>query len=259
MIDFHNHILPNADDGPKSISESIDMLKCAYNQGITTIINTIHFQHPKMDNKVINEFILTEKLNLLNEELKKNRINVKIHLASEVFYLPNLIEIVKIPYVTFMNKYMLIEFSSVIFPKNFEEQFFKLQTSGINPIIAHPERYRYVKNDVSLIERWLELGYILQLDAGSIIGSFGKKIQELSFNIIEKYGFHLIGSDAHNNKNRNFCLKDAYNLLEIKYKKEFVDQLKNNAELLLLGEQLSLSQVKQKNSLISRFKTKFIK
>ena len=259
MIDFHNHVLPNIDDGPKHIEESLSMLKSAYHQGITDVVQTVHFQHPKMIDKIINESILEEKLNVLVEELRKNKIRIKVHLASEVFYLPNLIEIANIPFVTFNNKYMLVEFSSVIFPKNFEEQFFKLQNSGINPIIAHPERYRYVKNDVSLIERWIELGYILQLDAGSIIGSFGKKIQEVSFNIIEKYGFHLIGSDAHNNKKRNFCLKDAYSLLEIKYKKEFVNQLKNNAELLLLGEQLSLSQVKQKNSLISRFKTKFMK
>ena len=29
MIDFHNHIIPNLDDGPKTIEESIEMLKLA--------------------------------------------------------------------------------------------------------------------------------------------------------------------------------------------------------------------------------------
>ena len=51
MIDFHNHVLPNVDDGPKTIEESIEMLKLASNQGITDVVNTVHFQHPKMDNK----------------------------------------------------------------------------------------------------------------------------------------------------------------------------------------------------------------
>ena len=51
MIDFHNHVLPNVDDGPKTIEESIEMLKFASNQGITDVVNTVHFQHPKMDGK----------------------------------------------------------------------------------------------------------------------------------------------------------------------------------------------------------------
>ena len=41
MIDFHNHIIPNLDDGSKSIDMSINMLKEAKAQGITDIINTI--------------------------------------------------------------------------------------------------------------------------------------------------------------------------------------------------------------------------
>ena len=48
MIDFHNHVLPGVDDGPKTMDESLDMLRHAHKQGITEIVNTVHFQHPKM-------------------------------------------------------------------------------------------------------------------------------------------------------------------------------------------------------------------
>ena len=260
MIDFHNHILPNTDDGPKSISESIDMLRYASEQGITKVINTVHYQHPKMDNKVITETILHQKLDLLNNKLKKNKIDIKIYLASEVFYLPNLTEIANIPFITTMNKkYMLIEFSSLIFPENFENEFFKLQNLGITPIIAHPERYRYVKNDISLLRRWLDLGYVLQIDAGSLIGNFGKNVKKISFDIIEKHGIHLIGSDAHNNKKRNFCLKEAYDALESKYDINIVNILQKNAEFLLEGKKMQLIVVKQSDSLLSKIKGNFFK
>jgi len=53
MIDFHNHILPDIDDGAKSLEISLSMLKCAYNQGITDVVNTVHFQHPKVEGKDI--------------------------------------------------------------------------------------------------------------------------------------------------------------------------------------------------------------
>ena len=53
MIDFHNHILPNVDDGAKTLDVSLRMLSCAAKQGITDVVNTVHYQHPKVEGKVI--------------------------------------------------------------------------------------------------------------------------------------------------------------------------------------------------------------
>ena len=47
MIDFHNHVLPNIDDGSKSLEMSLDMLSHAFKQGITDVVNTVHYQHLK--------------------------------------------------------------------------------------------------------------------------------------------------------------------------------------------------------------------
>ena len=46
MIDIHNHVLPNVDDGSKSINMSLNMMKHAFEQGVTEVVNTTHFQHP---------------------------------------------------------------------------------------------------------------------------------------------------------------------------------------------------------------------
>ena len=46
MIDIHNHILPNIDDGSKTMEMSLNMLKYAYDQGVTDVVNTVHYQHP---------------------------------------------------------------------------------------------------------------------------------------------------------------------------------------------------------------------
>ena len=48
LIDFHNHILPNTDDGSTSLEMSIEMLNHAANQGITDVVNTVHYKHPKV-------------------------------------------------------------------------------------------------------------------------------------------------------------------------------------------------------------------
>lgn len=239
MIDFHNHILPNVDDGPKTIEESVSMIEFAYKQGITDIVQTVHFQHPKMYNKNVDYSFLVNKTKELQSCIYKKKIDIKIHLSAEVFYLPNLVEISSNPLVTIgNNKYMLIEFKANIFPENFEDQFYQLQLNGITPIVAHPERYRFIQNDINILEKWISRGYIIQLDAGSILGNFGKKIEETSFQMINSGFIHLIGSDAHNNKKRNFCLKTTYDLLENNYGYEFISFLKQNASNILSGEKI---------------------
>ena len=100
MIDFHNHIIPNVDDGPKSIEVSLAMLNEAQKQGITDVISTVHFQHPKMDGKNTEYSFINEKRKELQKIINENNIDIKIHIAAEVFYLPNLTKILNNPLVT---------------------------------------------------------------------------------------------------------------------------------------------------------------
>ena len=84
MIDFHNHVLPKVDDGAKSLDMSLSMLQHAAKQGITDVVNTVHYQHPKVETEDISyERIQTEVQNL-QKELEQNMITIKLHLGAEV-------------------------------------------------------------------------------------------------------------------------------------------------------------------------------
>jgi protein-tyrosine phosphatase len=213
MIDFHNHILPNIDDGSKSLEISLNMLREAERQGITEVVNTVHFQHPKMDGKDISFESIGKAVKELQRNLDDEEINVKIHIGSEVFFLPNLIELKKNPLCTMGNgKYMLIEFPIINFPNGYEDELFKLKLNGITPIIAHPERYREIQNNIQILSKFIDKGYVIQLDAGSVIGHFGREARACVNNIIAAGFFHLIGSDAHNDKKRNFCIEKLFEI-----------------------------------------------
>ena len=261
MIDFHNHIIPNLDDGSKSIDMSINMLKEAESQGITDIINTVHYQHPKMENKNTSYDFIINEINKLQKIVNDHNINIKIHPASEVFFKFNLTEILDNPITTFGNgKYMLIEFQRLSFPKGYEDEIFNLQLKGVTPIIAHPERYRGIQKDINLAKTWIERGYLIQIDCASIIGRFGKETQIAAVKLLKNGLCHLIGSDAHNDKNRNFFLKQA--LLETKkiVGKDSTLLIKNNSKKIFKGEKaLSYSKQHQKTSLFTKFKSLFIK
>ena len=215
MIDFHNHILPDVDDGSKSIEQSIDMLRTAQRQGITDVVNTVHYQHPKMEGKNTDFRYISSIRDQLQTKLVNNNIDIKIHLGAEVFFNFNLLDILENELVTFSNmKYMLIEFEVFMFPKGYEEHLYELAIAGITPIIAHPERYRPIQNNVKIIEKLINSGCLMQVDAGSLIGHFGERTKQLAEELITRRMIHIMGSDSHNNKKRNFCLEEALKIAQ---------------------------------------------
>jgi len=210
MIDFHNHILPGADDGSVSMDMTLSMLRTAASQGITEVVNTIHFQHPKVEGMDINYEGTLELLNAVRAKVEAEGIPIKLHLGAEVFYLPNLMDLKDDPLCTYEHgKYMLIEFQVHQMPPNFETLLFKLKMAGITPIIAHPERYKPIQRDLSLLGKLIQSGCVIQIDAGSICGSLGPSAKAAALEILKKGYCHIIGSDAHDDRKRNFCLKEA--------------------------------------------------
>ena len=239
MIDFHNHILPSVDDGSKTTNMSISMLKYARDQGITDVVNTVHFQHPKVEGMDISYDRIKNEINTLQDILKQNGINVKIHIGSEVFFLPNLLQLVDNPLATFGNgKYMLIEFHPHNIPDINKQVLFDLKMKGVTPIIAHPERYVQVQKNINIVSEWLEAGCIMQIDAGSPLGLLGKQAKITSELLIKNNWFQLIGSDAHDDKNRNFCLKDSLNYIDSIVDGDLTHIVNDNPQKILQGEDL---------------------
>ena len=215
MIDIHNHVLPNVDDGSKSINMSLNMMKHAFEQGVTEVVNTTHFQHPlflDIDNSVKR---IESVKSSLQKKLYENDIFIKIHLGYEVYYYENLLKIIDQPLVTMGNgKYILIEFAPRNIPSSQKQTLFNLKMSGVTPIIAHPERYKEVQENFYLVYDWINSGCLIQIDCGSLLGLMGKKAKEASLSIIKENCCHILASDAHNDTNRNFCIKDAYNIVK---------------------------------------------
>ena len=260
MIDFHNHILPKLDDGSESTQMSIDMLEFAASQGIKEVVTTVHYQHPKMDRSNLSFDQARLVMRNLQKEIDRLSIPIKLHLGSEVFFLPNLIDVKDDPLATFGHgKYMLIEFLPFELPEIHRKQLFDLKLSGVVPIIAHPERYKPVQNDLKIIENWLNAGCLIQIDAGSLLGNFGIKAKLCAELIVRNNWCHIIGSDAHNNKKRNFCLKDAINTLERLTDSDHIKKMVNdNPKDIIKGNPIifdfEYEPVKKKNSFFSIFK-----
>ena len=260
MIDFHNHILPKIDDGSDSVEISLRMLSEAENQGITDVVNTTHFMHPKMHQKKVEYDYIKSEINKLQLQLDKNDIAIKLHFGAETLYSTDIIKYKTNKLVTFNHgKYMLIEFLTNHIPDSHRQSIYELKMNEITPIIAHPERYKMVQKNISIISEWLESGCLIQIDGGSLIGMFGKKAQKTAEIIITNKWCQIIGSDAHNDTNRNFCLLESFNFAKNLIGNDALKLVNDNPKAVIMGEKINVD-VNYENlyykNIFQRFKNK---
>lgn len=207
MIDFHCHILPNLDDGPKTINESISMCKYAYSQGIRDIIATPHFL--LKDNKNNKELVLKSVKELQNN-LDKHNIKIRIYPAQEIRLLPSILEEIEKNNIIFLKsldkKEILIELPDISISYYIFELLGTLIKLNIRPIIAHPERNRSIQKNLDILEKLISLGCKTQITAGSFLGYYGNLPQRISIEILKRKMIDYIGSDAHNLSKRKFYM-----------------------------------------------------
>nr|MBQ4455771.1 hypothetical protein [Clostridia bacterium] len=218
MIDVHNHLIPNIDDGSDSLSLSRKLLEDAIDEGITDVCITPHFmKHGPFK-------VRKKELCTLFEQFKKDTedLNVNLYLGNELYIDRELDELLAADEICSMNgtDYVLIEFPFEQYRREYDEYLYNVSLN-YKIIIAHPERYSYVKEDHDFVDRWLKEGYILQSNSTSLNSKESKKV---IFDFIEKGKLSIIASDAHN-KYRPLSLKDAYDLISKKFSKETADLL----------------------------------
>lgn len=237
MIDIHCHILPDVDDGAKTIEDTIQMAKAAVEEGISTIIATPHHKNSKYDNT---KSFIEDKVREINEVLKGENIPLTIVPGQETRIYGEIVEDMKKGDLLPLNntQYFFIELPSSHVPRYTERLLYDLQLEGYVPIIVHPERNQEFFKSPDLLYKFVKNGCLTQVTAASIAGYFGKKIKKFSIQLIEANLTHFIASDAHNTTTRSFKMIEAYDVVEEEFGLDFVYLFRENAELLLNGKNI---------------------
>lgn len=227
MIDIHCHIIPGIDDGAKNLDTSIEMLRIAEKDGIKKIIATPHFYRGRYENHYCD---IKEKVLELNKEAKLRGINVEIFPGQEIFLDKYTIDYYKKGIIKGLNdsKYLLVETDMLKMPRDTLDIIYELKLLGAKPIIAHPERYEYIIENLTELNKFIEEGCALQLNAGSFLGIFGKKVKKTAEKIIKNGVGDFIASDAHSTGIRKPNLSNAYEIIEkLNFRKS--EQLRENS------------------------------
>lgn len=196
MIDIHTHILPNIDDGSRSIEETFNLIKEAKNVGFEGIISTSHYIEQYYETNTPEREVW---INAIYENLKVKNIDVNLYLGNEIYMSENIIQLLEEEKASTINdtSYVLFELPLNIEPLNLYDIIYQMIQYRLVPILAHPERYSYVQKDPELVYDLIEKGVLIQSNYGSIIGQYGKKAQIIVRKMLENNMVHFLGSDVH--------------------------------------------------------------
>lgn len=195
-VDVHAHLLPQLDDGPVDIEQSIEIIKEMYGMGYRKIIATPHVMTGYYNNAP--EDIL-QSLHVLKNVLKRRNIPMELEAAAEYYLEDELFRLIERREVlTFggNKKYLLFEASFVTKASYILEAVIKIKQAGYTPVLAHPERYVSL-NDLEVINRLAFNGVLFQVNIGSLTGYYSKQAQELAELLINKKLVAFLGSDCH--------------------------------------------------------------
>lgn len=197
MIDLHSHLLYDTDDGTVDINQSVELIKSAYNNGYNSLVLTPHY----IEGSIYQSDVLsnTKKIELIKSKCLKKGIDINLYLGNETYLSKNLLKLLEQKKITTINdsKYLLLELPMVSENKNTLDIIKTLVENGIIPIIAHPERYHYIIDNINKAFDLVQSGALLQVNIGSLIGVFGKQSKKTALKLLKLNIVHFISSDTH--------------------------------------------------------------
>lgn len=191
MTDWHSHILPGVDDGIRRMEDSLAVLRQYEEWGVAEVWLTPH----TMEDYPNTPSDLRGRFAELQAEWKGS---VRIHLASE-HMMDSLFEerlaagdVLPIGHNA---DHLLVETSYFNPPMNMDQILGDVQRAGYFPLLAHPERYRYMDKEdyISLRER----GIKFQLNYASLVGSYGETARKKAEWLLKQGYAEVVGSDVH--------------------------------------------------------------
>lgn len=245
MVDLHCHLLPGVDDGSKSMGISLRLAREATENGVTHALLTPHHMNGHYVNHKQDVIQRTEEF---QEQLRKNDIPLTVFPGQEVRINGHLLDALgkdDILFADTANKYMMLEFPDDDVPHYTSQMIFGLQQRGIIPVIVHPERNTKIMAEPDLLYQLLEKGCLSQITASSYVGTFGKKVESFSQQLIEAGQGYVFASDAHDLPGRKYEVRQAFEKLEREFDQGMVEQYQQNARSIINGENVLMNEIRK--------------
>ena len=209
FVDCHSHVVPSGDDGAGSVEEGLALCRSAADHGTAVLFATPHVWPYLTLSDEREEEIRTAF------ELMRLQAGLVLRLGYELTPTAALLD--EDPH-----RYVLEGTDRVLMEVPFSgpaDLLFALaehvESAGLRPVIAHPERTEAVLDDPFIAEELAARGWTLQVNATSLLGRHGHEPEECGWSLVERGLAGVVASDGHR-ATRPAHLDEAYELAAVR-------------------------------------------
>jgi len=225
MIDLHCHLPFGIGDGPKSIDDSLRMLRCAADSGVTRITAVAHYDH--------NFDKVAEAVEAMRPEAEKLGVELFPSFEYDYIHLDN-VKAEEMHFIGPESRYILVDFNRERIPYAAPMRFFELSEQGVGVIVVHPEKL-FSRAELPLLKKLSEGGIALQINALSLLSEASRDRRSMAHWLIRHGLVHAVASDAHRPEgHRRYVMTEARKIVVDTYGGELAQLLfdENPARLL---------------------------
>ncbi len=239
FVDIHCHILPGIDDGSPDWETSLAMARMAVEQGTRTIVATAHQLGNFAQNRGDTIRQLTE---LLQQLLDEQQVPLQVLPGGDVRIEDQMLALLgqgDVLSLADLRQHVLLELPhDLYFP--LEGLLEDLQRAGMVGILSHPERNQGILRNPETVAPLVEAGCLMQVTAGSLMGSFGSQSQRLAERMLSEGLVHFVATDAHGITSRRPLMRRAFDRVVALTDEETAEELCSvNPGLVAQGKSVS--------------------
>jgi len=199
MIDLHCHLLPEVDDGPETLAESIAMARAAYEDGVRTIVVTPHEGPWLRRHSPGADSTLKEEVRHLEEQVQQAGIPLALYPGLEIELDLDVVARLRAgrAHPLGSGPYVLLELPPYQRVLYLEQVIFEAQLAGWWPVLAHAERYAFVQENPRVLAPLVQRGVLVQVTVRSLTGEVGRAARETALRLLRQGLAHVLATDGH--------------------------------------------------------------
>jgi protein-tyrosine phosphatase len=196
VVDLHCHVLPDVDDGPGTLEESIELCRAAQRDGTHTLVAT---PHVNADYPYVTAQLIRDQAAAVNSELRARRIDVTVRTGAEVA-LSRAAELSDLELRRLAlggGPYVLLELPWTSAAAGVLGALRAFAHRGYRIVLAHPERTPLIQREPALVRDLVGAGVLCCLDAGSLAAGADRRAHDTAWQLLAQGLVHVVASDCH--------------------------------------------------------------
>ncbi len=211
MKDLHCHLPFGISDGPPEISESLEMLRIAADNGVSYINAVAHYA-PDSRSPV------EHAVDSLRDAAA--RYNITLHAGFEYTFM-DLLESQE-PFLPIgdSSSSILVDFNTDTIPSFASMRFYEIMSKGTRIILVHPE-ILFTRHAIPMLTRLADMRVAFMLNAASFLPEVLPPVRNMAHRLLRSGIAKLVSSDAHAAAGPlRYVLQEARKAVSIQYGEE---------------------------------------